>query len=194
MTLSSYLLVLNFDGVNTFSGTFDYVCDIGNLIATYDFIGDTVKVGNAIQTKSVSKNDFSTTVEYVLSNSSDNNSKSYYIKISYAVDLPVEITSFSFLTEFNPTLIQDVTLTFDGVDTYSGTLNYLCDIDNLVASFNFEGSSVKVKNIEQTTGVSSNDFNKVLNYVVHNSSSLESKNYYIEISYFTGLPRILINK
>ena len=105
----------------------------------------------------------------------------------------LEMTSFSFLSELNPTLTQDVNLTFDGVDTYSGSINYLSNIENLVASFEIVGGSVSVNNVEQTTGVSGNDFNKVLTYVVFDKLNSNARTYYIEISYFTGLPRILVN-
>ncbi|ARV15184.1 CotH kinase family protein [Polaribacter sp. SA4-12] len=186
-------LVLTFDGVNTFSGAFDYFLDIESLVATYESIADNVTINDVLQISSVSSNNFKTTLEYVLSNAENTSSKSYFIEVSYVTNLPIEMTSFSFLSEFNSTLTQDINLTFDGVDTYSGSVNYLCNIEALVASFEIVGGSVKVNDIEQTTGVNGNDFNKVLAYIVSNNTTTDSKTYYIEISYFTGLPRILIN-
>ena len=55
-----------------------------------------------------------------------------------------EITSFAFLMEFNPTLEQDLDLTFDGVNTFSGSFDYLCDVENLVASYDFVGDTREV--------------------------------------------------
>ena len=186
-------LILKFDGVNTFSGSFDYVIDIENLVATFEFVGSEVVVSNKSQTSSVSSNNYSYTVEYVVSNLDNSKTKRYFIELFYEKDLPIEITSFSFLSEFNPTLTQDVSLNYDGVDTFSGALNYLCDIENLVASFEIVGSKVEFNNILQTSSKTGNDFNKVLVYEVYNTSGLESKKFYIEISYFTGLPRIYLN-
>ena len=104
-----------------------------------------------------------------------------------------EITSFAFLMEFNPTLIQDVNLTFDGVDTFSAAVNELCAIENLVASYTFIGGNVLVNSNAQVTGESSNNFNKPVIYVVSNIENSAIKSFYVEISYFTGLPRILID-
>ena len=101
--------------------------------------------------------------------------------------------SFSFLAELNPTLTQDVHLTFDGVDTFSAAVNELCAIENLVASYTFIGGNVLVNSNVQVTGESSNNFNKPVVYVASNVENSATKSFYVEISYFTGLPRILIN-
>jgi len=104
-----------------------------------------------------------------------------------------ELTSFSFLTEFNPSLSQDLILTFDGTNTFSGNLNCLCDIENLVATYKFNGGKVEVGNSTQNNSVSSNDFSKSVEYLFYDSSNDSSKKYYVEISYFTGLPIFNIN-
>jgi hypothetical protein len=186
-------LNLTFDGENTFLGYFDYVCDIENLIASFEFTGDKVSISEFVQVTSLSSNDFTDTVEYIVSNDDNSSSKSYAIKVSYITEYPIEMNSFSFLSELNPTLTQDVNLIFDGIDTYVASVNELCDIENLIASFTIVGGGVQVNNVAQLTGVSSNDFNKPLTYKVSNTTNSEVKNFYIEISYFTGLPRILID-
>ena len=186
-------LNLTFDGENSFLGTFDYVCDIENLVASFEFIGDVVSVDNVLQESSLNLNDFTDSVEYKVSKDAGNSVKSYFIKISYVTDYPIEMKSFSFLSELNPTLAQDVNLTFDGVDTFSAEVNELCDIEQLVASYDVVGGLVQVDSVEQTTGINNNDFNKPVTYNVANTTNSTTKNFYIEISYFTGLPRILIN-
>jgi len=186
-------LNLTFDGENTFLGAFDYVCDVENLVASFEFVGDVVSIDNVLQESSLSLNDFTEPVEYTASKDSGNSVKNYFIEISYVTEYPIEMKSFSFLSELNPTLTQDVNLTFDGVDTFSAAVNELCDIEQLVASYDVVGGLVQVNSIEQATGISSNDFNKPVTYKVANTSNTSTQNFYIEISYFTGLPRILIN-
>ena len=186
-------LDLIFDGVNTFSGSFDYLCDVENLVASYDFVGDTVSVNDEVQTKFVTSNDFTETVEYIVTTQDGSSSKNYFIEISFVTEDTIEMKSFSFLAELNPTLTQDVHLTFDGVDTFSAAVNELCAIENLVASYTFIGGNVLVNSNVQVTGESSNNFNKPVVYVASNVENSATKSFYVEISYFTGLPRILIN-
>ena len=186
-------LDLTFDGVNTFSGSFDYLCDIENLVASYDFVGDTVTVNDEVQTKFVTSNDFTETVEYSVTTQDSSISKNYFIQISFVTEEAIEMKSFSFLAELNPTLTQDVNLTFDGVDTFSAAVNELCAIENLVASYTLIGGNTLVNSVLQVTGETSNNFNKPVIYVVSNIENSATKNFYIEISYFTGLPRILID-
>lgn len=186
-------LDLTFDGVNTFSGSFDYLCDVENLVASYDFVGDTVSVNDKVQTKFVTSNDFTETVEYIVTTQDGSSSKNYFIEISFVTEDTIEMKSFSFLAELNPTLTQDVHLTFDGVDTFSAAVNELCAIENLVASYTFIGGNVLVNSNVQVTGESSNNFNKPVVYVASNVENSATKSFYVEISYFTGLPRILIN-
>jgi hypothetical protein len=186
-------LDLTFDGVNTFSGSFDYLCDVENLVASYDFVGDTVSVNDEVQTKFVTSNDFTETVEYIVTTQDGSSSKNYFIEISFVTEDTIEMKSFSFLAELNPTLTQDVHLTFDGVDTFSAAVNELCAIENLVASYTFIGGNVLVNSNAQVTGESSNNFNKPVVYVASNVENSATKSFYVEISYFTGLPRILIN-
>jgi hypothetical protein len=186
-------LDLTFDGVNTFSGSFDYLCDVENLVASYDFVGDTVSVNDKVQTKFVTSNDFTETVEYIVTTQDGSSSKNYFIEISFLTEDTIEMKSFSFLAELNPTLTQDVHLTFDGVDTFSAAVNELCAIENLVASYTFIGGNVLVNSNAQVTGESSNNFNKPVVYVASNVENSATKSFYVEISYFTGLPRILIN-
>ena len=93
------------------------------------------------------------------------------VKEQDVTDYPIEIKSFSFLSELNPSLTQDVNLTFNGVDTFSAEINELCDIKQLVASYNVVGGLVQVDSVEQTSGISNNDFNKPVTYNVANTTN-----------------------
>jgi len=104
-----------------------------------------------------------------------------------------ELISFSFLTEFNPSLTEDVTLIFDEANSFRGTINYLCDIENLVATYEFNGGDVKVDDILQTNSISENDFSNTVEYNLYDATNESYQSYFIKISYFTGLPIININ-
>jgi hypothetical protein len=106
---------------------------------------------------------------------------------------PGELTTFTFTKDLNPTLTSDLVLTFDGVDTFTGTLNYRSAIESLVATFTYAGGDVFVQNTPQISAVTENNFNQVVAYTVFNSGGSSSRNYYIDISYFTVLPIISIN-
>lgn len=107
--------------------------------------------------------------------------------------IPAEITYFSFSTAFNPSLKEDLNLTFGGVNTFTGSFDYECDVENLVASFEFVGDNVTVNGVVQEKFISSNNFTTTLEYVVSGLTNNNSKSYFIEISYLIELPRILID-
>lgn len=104
-----------------------------------------------------------------------------------------ELTSFHLSTELNTSLTEDVVFTFDGENTFTGTIDYRCDIENLVSSFEFVGGNVIVNNVSQTSEVSENDFSQLVTYKVFNTAGDSSRDYNIKIIYFTGLPIISIN-
>ena len=105
---------------------------------------------------------------------------------------PGELTTFAFKKSINPNLTSDLVLNFDGVDTFTGSLNYRTAIENLVATFETVGGTVTVQNVPQISGETENDFNQVVTYTVLNSDGTNPRNYYIDITYFTGLPVISI--
>lgn len=105
---------------------------------------------------------------------------------------PGELTTFVFKKSINPNLTSDLVLNFDGVDTFIGSLNYRTAIENLVATFETVGGTVTVQNVPQISGETENDFNQVVTYTVFNSDGTNPRNYYIDITYFTGLPVISI--
>lgn len=105
---------------------------------------------------------------------------------------PGELTTFVFKKSINPNLTSDVVLTFDGVDTFTGSLDYRTAIENLVATFETDGGEVTVQNVPQISEETENDFNKVVTYTVFNTEGASPRNYYIDLSYFTGLPVISI--
>ena len=80
---------------------------------------------------------------------------------------------------------------FDITDTLISFHNDI-DIDRsrLTAEFTASGE-VKVDNVIQQSGITVNDFTKTVTYTVTNQSG-ESRNYYVRLTTFTGLPRLYI--
>ena len=59
---------------------------------------------------------------------------------------PGELTTFAFKKSINPNLTSDLVLNFDGVDTFTGSLNYRTAIENLVATFETVGGNEVINN------------------------------------------------
>lgn len=79
---------------------------------------------------------------------------------------PAQFTSFNFFTELNPELPWDVT----GVlGNQSVTLEVPANVDvsNLVASYTETGAYVSVEGVNQTSGVTPNDFTDTVVYQLH---------------------------
>jgi len=79
----------------------------------------------------------------------------------------------------------------DGV-MISGRINANISVDNLVATFVHDGSQVTVNGQAQNSDSTANDFTQILAYTV-NTSAGRQKNYYVDVTRFTGLPVIYIH-
>ena len=73
----------------------------------------------------------------------------------------------------------------------SGRLPLDVDIENMIASFEHNGSEVHMDNTMQTSGVTSNDFSQIQNYVV-TASNGKTGQYEVDMTYFTGIPVIYL--
>ena len=102
-----------------------------------------------------------------------------------------DFTSFSFLVSDNPSLDSDIYFNIQD-NTISGRVPYNGDIENLVASFNHNGSSVMVDGFNQTSGSTHNNFSHVVTYTVETSEG-QQENYEVKAKYFTGLPIFYID-
>ena len=102
-----------------------------------------------------------------------------------------EITEFYFLRSNNPKL-SGVQFTTIENDIISGRLPLSIDIQNMVASFEHNGSEILVNNKVQISGETANDFTDIQNYTV---TTIDGKTgqYEVDITYFTGLPIIYLN-
>ena len=81
-------------------------------------------------------------------------------------------------------LNQDGTI-FSGRTTHNGT------VDKLIASFEFQGTSVFIGDVAQESGITVNDFTDILTYTVNNSDG-DSVDFTVDLTRFTGLPIVYL--
>lgn len=102
-----------------------------------------------------------------------------------------EISSFSFLESDNSSLDSDIYFNIQD-NTISGRVPYNGDIENLVASFDHNGSSIMVDEFDQTSGSTHNNFSQTITYTVKTSDN-QQESYEVRAKYFTGLPIFYID-
>ena len=102
-----------------------------------------------------------------------------------------EITQFSFLKANNPTLLYDISLDISG-QTIKGRIPFNVPVNNLVATFEKNGSVAVIENVNQISGITSNNFTDLVTYTVKTTDGREEQ-YEVDVTKFTGLPIISIN-
>ncbi|AZQ62476.1 hypothetical protein EI427_09560 [Flammeovirga pectinis] len=104
--------------------------------------------------------------------------------------LKPEITKFELKRDLNEDIVIDVPYEIDDKQIFArvpkGT-----KVDNLTASFDYEGGSITVNGTPQVSEQTVNDFSSPLIYTV-NSEGYESSEYTVETVVFTGIPIISI--
>lgn len=100
-------------------------------------------------------------------------------------------TAFAFLKENNPSLPEDMYINIDNNFNYTHCTPYNTDLDKLVATFETNGEKVLANNIEQISGVSTNDFSNPVVYTIISSNG-EVNRYTIQIVK-SDLPVLYIN-
>jgi hypothetical protein len=91
------------------------------------------------------------------------------------------LDSFVFLQSNNSSLNEDITLTLSNAgSSYSATVSSSLVLTDLVASFNFTGSSVTANGITQQSGITQNNFTDPVIYTVSNIQGT-TRDYQIEL-------------
>ena len=91
------------------------------------------------------------------------------------------LDSFVFLQSNNSSLDEDITLTLSNAgSSYSATVSSSLVLTDLVASFNFTGSSVTANGITQQSGITQNNFTDPVIYTVSNIQGT-TRDYQIEL-------------
>ncbi|MDC1123904.1 CotH kinase family protein [Gammaproteobacteria bacterium] len=102
-----------------------------------------------------------------------------------------ELSSLAFLAEDNSSLEEDIFLQPGTDNTFTGRISLNTPVKNLIASYEYVGSSIQINASEQESGVTTNDFTEPVNITVENSDG-DTKSYIIDVTKFTGLPIIYL--
>jgi len=114
-------------------------------------------------------------------------------------NLPVEepaaapsISQISFSAANNSGLAADLVLNKNGnASVFTGRVLTNTPVSELVASYEFTGSSVTIEGVVQESGTSINDFTEIVVYSVANSEGA-TESYTVDLTKFTGLPIIYL--
>ena len=74
---------------------------------------------------------------------------------------------------------------------FSGRTSHNGSVDQLVASFEYQGVSVLIGDIAQESGITVNDFTDIVTYTVTNSDG-DIENFTVDLTRFTGLPVVYL--
>lgn len=127
------------------------------LVATYTTISERVQVGTTTQTSGTTANNFTAPVEYTVT-ASDGTTTKYTVTVTVA-DVTARALSSYAIAGVSGTV--DETTKNIAVTLPSGT-----NIKALVVTFATTGSSVKVGDVTQISGITSNDFTAPVTYTV----------------------------
>jgi len=104
----------------------------------------------------------------------------------------VNLSKVFFLKNNNPSLNSDLQLSYDGESTFQGYAELGTNLNELIATYEFVGVSIRVEDVEQQNSTTKNDFSKELIVTVYGNENIE-KDYSIRLSYYTGLPIVYID-
>ena len=109
-----------------------------------------------------------------------------------AVPAPTpELSSVAFLAEDNSSLDEDIFLQLGSGNTFTGRIAINIPVIDLIASYEYVGSSIQINASEQESGVTINDFTELVNITVENADG-DTQSYTIDVAKFTGLPIIYL--
>jgi ribosomal protein L21E len=134
--------------------------DVTSLIATYTTAGSSVKVGTIVQTSTVTANNFTAPVAYVVT-ASDGTMATYTVSVHVAGISENKIIAYSFAGYTGATGVINETAKTIAVTVPNGT-----NVTALVATFTTTGTNVKVGTTVQTSSATANNFTSPVAYTV----------------------------
>ncbi len=171
--------------INEATKTIGVVLPSGNavtgLIATFSSTGSTIKVGSTDQVSTVTSNNFTSPVAYVVT-AADSSTATYTVTVTVATATAKAITSFS-LFGFNGAI--DETAKTIAVVLPSGTA-----VTGLIATFSTTGSGVAISNVAQVSGATSNNFTNPVTYVVTAANS-STTTYTVTVSLAAATAKVI---
>jgi hypothetical protein len=113
------------------------------------------------------------------------------VTILDVADAPPEITTFTFLTEHNPNLMDDITLSI--IDQQiTGRTPTVADVSQLKATFEYQGTSITVADDKQESTITANNFTQPVIYRLESSNG-QVADYTVDLAVFTGLPVVYLS-
>jgi hypothetical protein len=172
------------DTTATISGTSIYATvpsgtDVTALVATFSTSGSTVDVSAVVQSSGVTPNDFSNELTYTVT-AADTSTKDYTVTVYIAANEAKDLTAFSFMSNNNAALAEDVMATISGT-SIDATVPIGTDVTALVATFSTSGSTVDVGAVVQSSGITANDFSSAVTYTV-TAGDATTKNYTVTVN------------
>jgi len=135
--------------------------NVKSLVASFSFTGKKIFVEGKEQMSGYSVNDFSLPVEYIV-RAEDNSFKTYMITVKVSDNT---ISSFVFRKSHNPNLPADINAVIRN-DSIIAIFPPNTDVDKLIASFTANAVSITVNGVNQSSGISQNNFNRTVEYTV----------------------------
>lgn len=149
------------------------------LIASFSTTGVSVSVEGINQISGTTPRNFTNPVTYTVT-AQDGTTRDYIATVTVRPAPYKDITSFAFYRDLNPTLVADTAGIISG-NAISVELPFGSSTENLIASFNTTGISVKVNDIEQVSGTTVNTFSDAVTYAVK-AEDQTSKNYTVTVT------------
>lgn len=167
--------------------------DREKLIATFNHSGDKVLVNNIEQESGSTYNNFDEKIEYIIV-AADQTTNTYTVEIE-EISTSKEMLTFSFKKEYNPELKEDIVAKIEN-DIIKLSILQTINIESLIATFEHTGTRIIIKDQEQESNFSSNNFNDNIVYtIVAQDESIRT--YSIEIDWIkvikVNLPHIYVD-
>ena len=162
--------------------------DLGNLIATFEYQGENVFVGETIQLSGKTANNFSNPLVYTVVNNRGSRID-YAVEIITISDSGNAFISFRFLKENNPLLVRDYTADITGNKV---EISIPSVTTNLVATFDANTSEVTIDGVEQKNNVTVNDFSKPVTYTLISEKGVINR-YTVSLTWTSPIPHFVIN-
>lgn len=154
--------------------------DVTNLVATFTkSTGSTVSVGGVPQVSGTTANNFTSTVQYLVT-AENLSTRIYYVTVTKAAALTgCDLLSFEF-DAFTPDAIGTINQTTKQVTI---TVPFSADLTNLVATFTTSPySTARITGVVQTSGVTANNFSAEVTYRITAEDGVTFKDYDVNVT------------
>jgi hypothetical protein len=142
--------------------TMPFGSDLENLVSNFRLsYGAEAEVNGILQESGITPNDFTSPIVYKISSYDVSLEKDWTVTVIVLPNSEADILSFSFLEQKDEAIIDSQRARVE-IEVKFGT-----DISNLVANFELsQQATAYVNNVEQTSGVTENDFTSPITYII----------------------------